>query len=330
VSSGREALVTGACGFIGRHLVRRLDDDGWRVTAVDLQARADDLQSENVSYRSCDIRDTATLESLLPRGGTVFHLASVHLDVGVDEAIFEAVNVRAASDLVDACQRAGVARLVHTSSVGIYGDVERVPATEASPKQPQTPYERTKLAGERAVLARASELGVDVVAVRPAWVYGPGCPRTTKLIDALRRGRFFYVGNGKNLRHPLYIDEMVDAFLLAERAPSNVAGNAYLIAGPRYMTLREMVDTFARALGLRSPRLRIPRPVGWCLGLTAETVFRTVGKEPPFSRRSLAFFENDNGFDIHAAREDLGFDPRVDLEEGLRLTLEATGQAAVA
>ena len=221
-------------------------------------------------------------------------------------------------------------RLVHTSSVGIYGHVEDPPANEDAPKHPQTPYERTKLAGEEAVLRCAREAGLDVVVLRPAWVYGPGCPRTAKLLRSLRKRRFFYVGAGANLRHPLFIDDMVDAYLCAAAAPAEVAGRSYVIAGPRSMTLREMVETFARASGVMAPRLRLPRGVSRGLALAAEVAFRIAGREPPFSRRSLAFFENDNAFDTSAAERDLGFRAKVDLEEGLQRTLVLSEPAAAA
>lgn len=330
MSSADEVLVTGAAGFIGRHLVRRLAEDGARVTAVDVEESPPSFASERIRYDRCDVRDTAKLEELLSEDGDVYHLASVHLEVGKDESAFEAVNVRAARDLVEACEVAGVRRLIHTSSVGIYGHVEDVPAREDSPKRPETPYERTKLVGERAVRDRAEEMDVELVVLRPAWVYGPGCRRTDKLTGALRTGRFFYIGKGDNLRHPLYIEDMLNAFLLAAEAPSDLSGNSYLVGGPRYMTLREMVDTFAGVMGVSPPRIHIPKPVGWGMGLAMEGLFTFSGSEPPFSRRSLAFFQNDNAFDISAARRDLGFDPVVDLEEGVARTLEGTVQREVA
>lgn len=325
MSAAREVLVTGAAGFIGRHLVGRLAGEGHAVTAVDVAETSSfgSLPGE-VRYERCDVRDTETLEKLLPVGGDVFHLASVHLEVGEEETVFEDVNVRAAADLVEACRRKNVRRMIHTSSVGIYGHVEDPPATEDGPKSPQTPYERTKLAGERAVRERANDLEMDVIVLRPAWVYGPGCPRTAKLLDAVRSGKFFYIGAGDNLRHPLYIDDMLEAYRLAAEASESVLGRAYLIGGPRYMRLKEMVGTFARALDVSEPRIHIPRPVGWSLGLVMEGAFALTEKKPPFSRRSLAFFDNDNAFDIGAAQRDLGFDPSVDLDEGVRRTLEAS------
>ena len=323
----KSVVVTGAAGFIGAHLVRRLSVLGNEVHALDNRSVPAHRRFDRACYQKVDIRDVARVAAIASGVDTVFHLASTHLDVRTAPQVFEEVNIHAARDLVAALAACGVRRLVHTSSVGIYGHVAAPPARENSPKHPHSVYERTKLAGEEAVLRRAEEVGLDVVVLRPAWVYGPGCPRTAKLIRTLSKGRFVYVGTGENLRHPIFIDDMVDAFLLAQDAPRLVAGRPYIIAGPRSMTLREMVETFARMLGVPAPRRRLPTIVGWGLGLGLETAYGLVRRDPPFSRRSLAFFQNDAAFDTTAASSDLRFRARVDLEEGIRRTL-GNGTAA--
>jgi dihydroflavonol-4-reductase len=317
-------VVTGAAGFIGRHLTQRLAADGAEVVALDVQPRPPQLAHPRIRFEALDIREEAGLARELEGADTVFHLASVHLSVHADPEEFRAVNVEAARRLVELCAAAGVKRLVHTSSVGIYGHVSEPPAAEESAKDPRSLYERTKLAGEEAVAQRAHELGQDVVVLRPAWVYGPGCPRTEKLFRALRKGRFFYVGGGTNLRHPIYIDEMVEAFRLAAAAPGSTTPRCYIVAGPRPVRLRELVEGFAAAAGVEAPTLSLPRPAAVAAGLMAELAFKPLRREPPFSRRSLAFFENDNAFTTASIQRDLGFVPRIDLEEGLRLTLQDT------
>jgi nucleoside-diphosphate-sugar epimerase len=183
-------------------------------------------------------------------------------------------------------------------------------------------YERTKRAGEDALRQSAERLGLDFVIIRPSWVYGLGCPRTEKLVSALRKGRFFYIGAAKNLRHPIFIDDFLDGLLLAATAGPEVAGKTFNIAGPSYMTVQEMVSTFATAMDAPAPRLRIPRWLGLTTGLAAELLGGLLKVEPPISRRTLAFFENDNAFDISAARRSLKFDPHVDLLSGVRRVLQ--------
>jgi nucleoside-diphosphate-sugar epimerase len=315
-----KVLVTGGAGFVGAHLCRHLAESGTEVVAIDVHAQPDALQLEGIRYRQADLRRLASWAPDLDGVSTVFHLASIHLQVRSDAAEYRAVNVDASAALAAACADRKVERMVHVSTVGIYGHVASPPADEDAPRQPSNPYERTKLEGEMAVARVADERGIDLRILRPAWVYGPGCPRTRKLFRSIQRGRFAYIGSGRNLRHPVYVGDVVDALLAASRTPPG-SRRDHLIAGPRSMPLRELVESFARALGVTPPWLRLPRPVAVALGLAAEGAGTLLRREPPISRRSLAFFENDNAFDIRAAQRDLGFTPRVDLPEGLERTL---------
>jgi dihydroflavonol-4-reductase len=320
----RRALVTGASGFIGAHCVRFLAGRNWRVRALDVHPAPNDFKSLEIEFTQADLRDSSTLTALLKGIDVVFHLASVHLDVGASFAEFEAVNVRAVAALVAACAAAKVRRLVHVSSVGVYGHVEHPPADESAPLHPENDYERTKRAGEDAAREAAKRHGVDLVIVRPSWVYGIGCPRTEKLIGALRRGRFFYIGAARNLRHPVYISDFLEGMWLAANVSEPLAGATFNIAGPRWMTVQEMVMTFATAINARPPTFRIPRSVGYAAGWIAELVGALLKINPPISRRTLAFFENDNAFDISAARTRLKYEPRIELLDGVRRVLQAT------
>jgi nucleoside-diphosphate-sugar epimerase len=311
------ALVTGAGGFIGSHLIRYLATRRWAVRAIDVHAAAG-APDGNIEYRVCDIRDEAALSRALEGVDYVFNLASVHLDVHATFDQFQSVNVRALERLVELSARARIRRLIQVSSVGVYGHVASPPAREDAPLHPENDYERTKAAGEEVARRAAVRERVDLVIVRPSWVYGAGCPRTEKLLRSLRKGRFFYIGPGGNLRHPLYIDDFLEGVELAARAPPQVAGGTFNLAGPRWMTVKEMVSQFARAIEVPPPTLHAPRWMGMTVGWAAEQVSAVVGAEPPISRRTLAFFENNNAFDISAARAAFGFDPRTELPAGVR------------
>jgi nucleoside-diphosphate-sugar epimerase len=319
----RSALVTGAAGFIGSHLARALAGSGWIVTALDRAASPPSLSEAHIRYLQGDIRDGGSLRSALEGVTVVFHLASAHLERGAPDHWYASVNVDGVEALMRAAADAGVRRVVHTSTVGIYGHVAAPPAGEDGPFSPTNRYERTKLAGEEAALRVGREVGLSPVILRPGWVYGPGCPRTAKLLRTIHRGRFFYVGRGANRRHPLYIGDMVEAFLRAADAPLEAEGRAFLAVGPRPVSTRELVETCARLQGVPAPGRSVPRPLVWSGALVLETAFRVLGMEPPISRRSLVFFDHDQAFDGGAARDVLGFHPRVELEEGLRLTLDA-------
>jgi len=316
-SKGSRVLVTGAAGFVGSHFAPYLAGRGFEVRAIDVHPPARP-QGSGVDFRVQDIRELQGLAQALEGVDTVFNLASVHLDVHATPAQFESVNVKALKQLIELSAAARVRRVVQVSSVGVYGHVAHPPAAEDAPLNPDNDYERTKAAGEEAARKAARRMGVDLVIVRPSWVYGVGCPRTAKLIRSLRKGRFFFIGRGNNLRHPIYINDLSAALELAAAAGPEVSGHIFNIAGPRWMTVEEMVGEFARALQVSPPAFHAPRWLGLTVGWAAEQVSAVVGAEPPVSRRTLAFFENDNAFDIRAARQSLGFKPKTDLPSGAR------------
>jgi nucleoside-diphosphate-sugar epimerase len=314
-------LITGAGGFIGRHLVEDQLQRSRQVTAVDLDTSglAPSRGRPGLAIVEGDFRDRALLDRTLSDHDVCFHLASLHLQTDVDESAFWAVNVQGARQLVERCHAAGVGRFVHCSSVGVYGDVKTPPADEESQCDPDIPYERSKLAGETAVREYAVQTGYPVVVVRPSWVYGPGCPRTTRLFRAILKGRFFYVGSGKTLRHPIFIEDFLAGLELAASRPSS-PGQVFILAGPRAVTIQELVEAIAFRLGKPAPRLRLPRVPVLLAAFAVEKAHAVLKKPSPLSRRSLKFYTGNTAFTTQRAQTVLGFKPKIELDEGLART----------
>lgn len=321
--SGRSVLITGAAGFIGRNLVRDQLERGHSVTATDLDIHPlEDMQLTGpLDCRQLDIRSAEAMRSCLRGCDTIFHLAAAHLEVVADDAYFHDVNVDAAAELARVAAEEHVKRFVHCSSVGVYGPLESLPADETTAPRPSIPYERSKLAGERAVLAAAARGGLAVVVLRPAWVYGPLCPRTLRLIRALADRRFVFVGDGENRRHPLYISDALEAFELAasRQLPS---GETVIVAGPEAVTLRHLVRLMLEELDMDYTPPRVPRGLMHAACLVSEKAAGLFRFEPPLSTRSLKFFDESSAFDITKARTLLDFEPRVDTRQGMRLTIQ--------
>jgi nucleoside-diphosphate-sugar epimerase len=318
----RKVLVTGAGGFIGRNLVRDQLDRGHSVTATDVDLSGLEAMrlGGDLRCQQADIRSTSDLRPLLKDCDSVFHLAAAHLDVLREEAYYHDVNVRAAGSFARVAAEEGVGRFVHCSTVGVYGALQSLPADEETRPAPDIPYEETKLAGERAVREALSGATTSTVILRPAWVYGPYCPRTLKLIRTIARRRFFFVGDGMNSRHPVYISDMLEAFELAATRglPS---GEVIIIAGPEAVSVQRLVELIIAELGMDYAPLRLPT---WFMEATCLAVEKTaalVGREPPFSRRSLKFFSESSAFDISKAVRVLEFHPQIRTREGLQLTI---------
>lgn len=320
-----KVLITGACGVIGRSLVADCIARGDEVVGTSHSACA--LPSE-VDFHLADVGDATAMSAALEGVEVVHHLAAAHRNQSTPESEYHRVNVDAVRQLVQLAAKAGVRRFVHCSSVGVYGDIENPPAAEDAPKHPGNIYERTKHLGETAALEEGAKHDMEVVVVRPAWVYCAGCPKTRRLLRTVARGRFFYFGNGSNLRHPIHLDDVIASFHLA--ATEGPDGAIYNIAGPRALALSEVVDCAAAALGVGAPRLKIPFAIGWCGAVVAEALFAVLPKSAPITRRSLVFFANANAFTIDAAAEGLGFEPVVSVEEGMaRVVADLGGKEGV-
>ena len=317
-----KVLITGAGGFIGRHLVASQLSRGHRVRAVDLSSeRLEKLKkSSALEAVNCDITARSRLEEVLKGVDHVYHLASAHLEISLAKSDYWRVNVAAVRNLLHLAHSAGVQKVLHCSSVGVFGDVESLPADENSPCHPTNTYETTKLEGEQTSLRIAEELSMAVVVVRPAWVYGPGCSRTARLLRSVREGRFFYFGTGNNLRHPVYVADAVKGLELAlERGKT---GEIYIIAGEKPVTLEALVNAAAEIQGVPQPRIHLPVWLGLLVGHSFERTFSLIRRQPPFSRRTMDVFLREGSYRIDKARKELGFEPEIDLTSGLNLTLQ--------
>lgn len=313
------SLVTGATGFTGRHLCRLLVEDGEEVVAfVRPTSDTSPLREMGVDCRVVDITDRDDVEAHFDAFRRVYHLAAAFRTEHPDQEVFLRVNVHATRNLLDASEVAGVERFVHCSTVGVQGEIEDPPATEDYRVKPGDHYQRTKLAGEQ-LARRRFESGLPGTVVRPVGIYGPGDRRFLKLFRAVERGHFVMIGTGETLYHLTYVEDLVRGIRLAAHVPAAV-GEVFTLGGPRYTTLNELVDTVADVLDRPRPRFRIPyRPVYWA-SVVCQRLCGLVGVEPPLFPRRVEFFALDRAFDITKAREVLGYEPRVDLEEGLGRT----------
>jgi len=311
------AFVTGASGFVGTRLVDRLLAGGWNVRAFDLAPGPS--QGTGLEYIRGDIRDETLVASSLAGTDLVIHLAAALGSSRLGEEGFLAVNAGGTKIVLEAALKAGLKRAVHFSSAGVLGHVEgNEPADEGQALNPRDAYDRTKLAGERVALDLAAR-GLDVVIIRPGWVYGPGDRRTFKLIRAIARGRFILVGRGGAKQTPVHVDDLVGGVLLA--AEKGRGGEIYNLAGGETLTVRAMAETMAAACGKRIPRVRLPvGPTRLAAGLLGGA-FGFFGKEAPLNPSRLAFFLHPKPLRIDKAKAELGYDPAIGFEEGMARTV---------
>jgi nucleoside-diphosphate-sugar epimerase len=312
--------LTGASGYTGGRLLAALLARGDAVSAL-VRARSltPVLRESGARLVEGDLGDQAALARLVAGADAVLHAAAVYRTAGHPDSYYRDVNVGGTERLLEAAARAGVRRFVHTSTVGVHGDVKNPPADETAPIAPCDVYQQTKAEGEALALDFGRRRALEVAVVRPGAIYGPGETRLLKLFRAVARGRYAIVGSGRSFYHPVYIDDLVRGFLLAlehEAAP----GEAFIIAGPRYVSQNELAALVARHTGGRVLPFHLPaRPIQWA-GDVVEALCVPLGLEPPLHRRRVDFWTKSRAFSIDKARRVLGYAPRIDADEGIALT----------
>ncbi|MEE4383832.1 MAG: NAD-dependent epimerase/dehydratase family protein [Pseudomonadales bacterium] len=314
-------LVTGATGFTGGALLRRLLADGHSVAAfVRSSSAAGEIAALGADPREVDVRDPEAVERAMEPYDCVFHLAASYRQEHADISEFREVNVEGTRHLLLASRKAGVGRFVHCSTVGIHGQIDAPPADESYRPAPNDHYQRSKYEAELLVREHLAD-GLPGAVLRPAAIFGPGDRRLLKLFRAIDRGFFVMLGSGRTLYHLVYIDDLVDAFLLAATR-EEALGETFIVAGERACTLEELVGVIADALEVPAPGMRLPLWPVQAAAVLCEWACRPLGLSPPLHRRRVEFFDMDRSFTTEKARRLLGFTPRVSLEEGIARTVQ--------
>lgn len=315
-----KVLVTGATGFTGSHLTRRLLDEGQDVKIlVRPTSNFSRLESAGAEVAIGDVADEDSVRRAVEGIETVYHIAAVFRKAGLPDEAYWATNFQGTQNLLKASLDFGVQRFIHCSTVGVHSHVETPPSDETAPYEPGDVYQRSKCEAEQAVLKAYKEHGLQTTVIRPTGIYGPGDTRWLKLFKSIARRRFVMLGSGETFIHMVYITDLIDAFRLAADNP-NSAGKVYIIGGERYVTLNELAETIAIAVGAPVPRLHFPvKPVRVLSGI-CEDICRSLKIEPPIFRRRVDFFVKNRAFSITRAKTELGYSPKIGLDDGTRLT----------
>jgi len=314
-------LVTGGTGFTGSHLVRRLLARGDEVRVLDNQAGLfhDELKAQGAQITLGSVLDRDLCLSLTQGCEVVHHLAAAFRQVNRSQKEYWQVNVEGTRNICQAALESGVRRLVYCSTQGVHGNVANPPGDEDTPIEPEDYYQYTKHQGELAANEFLAK-GLEVVTLRPMAIFGPGDPaRFLMIYRRVKKGRFVMAGPGRALYHPLYIDNLVDAFELAETA-KGILGRAYLIGDAEFLTIKDLVLRIAKALDTQVKIIHIPFFPVYALSALCELIFKPLPLEPPLFRRRADWFRQNRAFKIDRARHDLGYEPKISVDEGLRLT----------
>jgi nucleoside-diphosphate-sugar epimerase len=310
-------LVTGATGFLGTHLVRRLLAEGPCVRVLARSAtKAQPLLQEGVELVVGEITDDDALCAALDDVAVVYHLAGRLFMPGVPTATYYTTHVEGTRTLLAACRaRPWLERFVHCSTTGVLGATGDHAADEAAPYRPTNAYEQTKAQAEVLVRAAAQE-GIPAVIVRPGLVYGPGDLHLLGFFRAIQRRQFRPIGRRPVWLHPIYIDDLTEALVRCGQHP-RALGECFHLADQEPVTLARLAATIATAIGVAPPRGRIPLPLARAVALAGDLIPARLQLLAPLTRSRLDFLTHSRVYSVAKARQVLGFAAAIDLPTGI-------------
>jgi nucleoside-diphosphate-sugar epimerase len=318
------ALVTGGGGFLGGAVVRRLVERGDRVRSLS-RGRYPALDALGVEQRQADVADAAAVSAVVAGCDVVFHVAA-KAGVWGRYADYHRANVVGTENVLAACRKHGVRRLVYTSSPSVVfdgRDMENADESAPYPARYDAHYPKTKAIAERLVLT-ANGPDLATVALRPHLIWGPGDNHLVPRILARgRAGHLRRVGRANKLIDATYIDNAADAYLLAadRLAPgSAVAGKAYFIANGEPIPIWDLVNRILAAGGVPPVTRTVPAWAAYAAGWLLECIYGLLGRrdEPPMTRFLARELAMAHWFDLTASRREFGYEPGVPIAEGLR------------
>lgn len=318
-------LITGATGLLGSHIAEQLVHKGEKVRAV-VRPSSDvvHLKGLGVDIVHGDLLTGSGLNDAFAGADIVYHCAARVSDWGPWK-LFEAESVTSTKNLLTACRHAKVGRLLHVSSISVYGWPKTTGAISETTPAGQNfmmwdYYPQAKFLAEN--LIRDYER--DWTIIRPSWMYGERDRITVqRLVPALKAGKIMIIGSGENLLNIIYAGDVAAGAILAAESPAAV-GQVYNFSSEGEATQKKLLDTLTDALGLARVTKKIPFGLARVVALAQESFFKATfrPKPPAVTRRAIYLVGRAPQFSTAKAREQLGWKPQVSIEEGVRRTLK--------
>jgi nucleoside-diphosphate-sugar epimerase len=326
-----KALVTGGGGFLGRHMVKRLRERGDEVRVL-ARGEYPQLVAMGASCSRGDIRDPESVARAVEGVDAVLHTAARVGSWGARPE-FESINVAGTRNVIEACKKARVSRLVYTSSPSVVMSLERSieggDETLPFPKTHLNHYSATKAQAETMILAANDGERLKTVALRPHFIFGPGDAWVVpRVLRHAREGTLIRIGDGANKIDVTYIDNAVDAHLLALDALAKngaaPAGQAYFIGQEAPVRLWGFIDRVISGFGVGLPKRTLSLRTARMLGAILEGIWGALGRrtEPPLTRAAAVTLGTSHYFSHEKARRDFGYEPAISIDEGLHRLFE--------
>jgi len=317
-----KTLVTGATGFIGRHLVSALVHEGREVRClVREKSKTENLQKLGVELVCADFLDKASLLPALQGVSIVYHLAAEVYSSKV--ADYFKYNVEGTRNLIESCNGNSIERFIYCSSIAAAGPSQdsKTLLTEKDFCNPITPYGISKYEAEKVVLGYSSKNKVPAVIIRPPPIYGPGQSKIiTDFFLQVKKGKFYIMGTGEYLRSLCYIDNLIEGILLTEKNPAAI-GEIFYLSDKKVYTFKEIVQTLADVQDINLTLIKLPPFVAHSAMFLFNILHKFVNINI-LKLYTIGSMAKNLGCSIMKAEKVLSYGPSINLEEGVRKTIK--------
>lgn len=311
-------LLTGATGFIGKHILDSLYKEHEMTVIIRDIKNKFFYDEKGIRVVLGDLTDPEIYKKVPADIDLICHAAGILGKWEINPGIYYEVNVKGTDNLLNACLNRKIKRIIHISSAGVLGSSDRAMLNEQSVYNPKSIYEATKAEAEKHVLKFSQDNNIYLAILRPEFVYGEGNFHILGLFKAIKEQKFFLIGDGNALLHPTYIGDLAQALNLIIN--SEKSSGIYMVAGERFLTVREFSGIIAKMLNVAPPKSVVPYPIAKIAALLSELIARIFNFKPIFTRARLDFFTTNKACSIKLAISDLGYKP-IKLEQGLINTI---------
>lgn len=318
IPPGTKVLITGATGFTGVVLARKLAQAGLEINAIARHSsNLEPLADLDIRWFRGDVFDGQVVKEAAQGADYIFHVAAAFREAKSSEEDYYNVHVKSTELLVkEALENNNFKRFIHISTIGVHGHIEDPGANEEYRFSPGDGYQRTKLQAEEWLMEFTKNNDFPYTIIRPAAIYGPGDRRLLKLFKMARKKYFPLLGKGKCYYHLVHVDDLTNSFIIAATSPEAL-GEVFISGNINPIPIAEIARIVARTLGGETKVIRLPiTPFFWAADI-CEALCRPFHIEPPIYRRRVAFYSKDRMFDTSKLRNVLGYTPIHSNEDGI-------------
>jgi nucleoside-diphosphate-sugar epimerase len=315
-----KVLVTGATGFLGTNLVKRLTESAENEIVAMVRGSSDTriLKGINIELLQCDLRMTGKIDrKQIGDVDVVIHLAGILNHPRVKRKEYWKVNCEGTRKLAEVFLGSDIKQFIYGSTAAVSGPVQK-PVDEEYSCVPFSDYEKSKLGGESELERLHEENSFPITIIRQGLAYGPHDMRTLQLFRAIGKGRFLVIGKGENLVQPTYVNDIIRGIILS-MGKRNVIGRKFIITGGESVSMGDFYSCISKSMGASAPKRHIPRTLAMIAAMVSEKTGISMGGAP-LNTGVVNSLTRNYIYDISRARTELGYEPGVSMESGVEKT----------